>query len=53
MANGLHEMSFADANSSPNKKGIIRKAGIFNDTLGSGVGEIITVANDEGVEGIF
>jgi len=46
-------MGFADTDSSPNKKRIIGKPGVFNNTLGGGVGEIVTVADNEVTEGVF
>lgn len=52
-ANGLHQMGFANPDATPNKERVVGKAGVFDDALGGGKGEIVTVANDQIIEGVF
>jgi len=46
-------MSFANTDSTPDKKGIVEKAGVFDNALGSGKGKVIGVANNQIFEGVF
>ena len=57
VADGLHEVGFADTDTTPDKKGIVGKAGVGYYPLGSGEGKIVAVSDDKllksitGVEG--
>ena len=53
MTDSLHQMGFANPDSTPDKEGVVGKAGIFDDTLSGGVGKIIAVADHQVVKGIF
>lgn len=48
----LHQMSFADTDTAPEKKRIVTSTGIFNNTLGGGEGKVVAVANNKVVESI-
>ena len=52
MANGLHQMGFADPDPTPEKKGVVGKAGVFNYSLGGSIGEIIAIADDKIFESV-
>jgi len=45
-------VGFTNTNSSPNKKRIVGKSGIFYNSLGGGISKIITVANNQVFKGV-
>ena len=40
-------MGFADTDATPNKKRIVGNTGVLNDTLRSGIGIVVGIANNE------
>lgn len=51
-ADSLHQMGFANTDSAPDKERIVGGTGIFNNSLGGSVSEIVAVANDKVIEGV-
>ena len=46
VADGLHEVGFANANSAPDKERIVGESRVFDDALGGGESKIVAVANN-------
>lgn len=46
MADCLHQVSFTNPDSTPDKKRIVGESGVFDYALSGGVSKIITIAND-------
>ena len=53
MTDSLHQMGFTNSDSTPDKEGVVGKAGIFDDTLSGGVSKVVAVADYQVVKGIF
>ncbi len=53
MANSLHEVGFTNADSAPNKEGVVGDSGVLDNALGGGVGIVVGVADDEIVKSVL
>lgn len=53
MANSLHEMGFAHPYPTPDKEGVVEKAGIFDNTLSGSESKIIGITNDKVFKSVF
>ena len=53
VADGMHEMGFAQANAAIHKEGIVGFAGFIGYGHSCCMGKVVGLAGNEGVEGIF
>ncbi len=53
VADSLHKVGFADPDPTPDEEGIVGDTRVFNNALGSGVGKVVAIADNEVFKGIF
>lgn len=53
VADSLHKMGLADSDPTPDEERIVGDTGVFDNSLGGGVGEVVAVANNEMLKSVF
>ena len=48
---GMHQMGFAESDAAVDEERVVGRARVFSDLLCSGLGELVALADHEGLEG--